>query len=99
MLAIGRRVFGGTTSKRIDVKSNKVGGDGLGAHSFRHTIVDWFREEAELFDTGIGVALGHTVKSVTSGYGQGQPGTVNRLRKMFELVQFDGVKLEHLMPL
>lgn len=82
--------------KRIGVKSNKDGGDGLGAHSFRHTIADRFREEAELFDADIGVALGHTVRTVTSGYGQVQQGTVNRLRGMFEAVRFDGVRFEHL---
>ena len=80
----------------IDVKSNKVGGDGLGVHSFRHTIADRFREEAHLLDTQIGVALGHTLKTVTSGYGQVRQGTVSMLREMFEAVRFDGVKFEHL---
>ena len=84
--------------KRIDLKSNTDGGDGLGSHSFRHTIADRFREEAELFDNDIGVALGHTIKTVTSGYGQVQQGTVNRLRKMFEAVRFDGVNFDHLKP-
>lgn len=82
----------------IEVKSSKVGGDGLGVHSFRHTIADRFREEAELLDTEIGLALGHTVKTVTSGYGKVRQGTVNMLRDMFEAVRFDGVELEHLKP-
>jgi integrase len=83
--------------KNINVKATKIGGDGLGVHSFRHTIADRFREEAELLDNEIAVALGHTVRTVTSGYGKVRQGTVNTLCEMFEAVRFDGVEFDHLL--
>lgn len=74
----------------------KNGRDGFGAHSFRHTLADRLRDEAELLDNEIAVTLGHNQKSTTSGYGRLQQGTVTMLKGYFEGVRFDGVKLDHL---
>jgi integrase len=75
----------------------KAGGDGQGAHSFRHTLTDRLRSEAELLDTQIAVCLGHSVKTTTSGYGSVPQGTVNMLKGYIEGVRFDGVDLSHLI--
>lgn len=80
----------------IGVKEKKGGGDGKGVHSFRQTIADRFREEAELLDSQIAIALGHSVKTVTSGYGTTRQGTINFMRDAFEAVRFDGVDFSHL---
>lgn len=80
--------------KRIGVK---VGADGFGAHSFRHLISDQLRR-ADYLDNQIAVALGHSQKTTTSGYGQLKQGTVTMLRDMIEAVEFDGVDFDHLMP-
>jgi integrase len=74
----------------------KKGGDGLGAHSFRHTMADQLRLAGYL-DDEIEVALGHNQKSVTSGYGRLKQGTVERLSRMFEAVKFDGVCVDALV--
>lgn len=79
----------------IGLKNRK---DGYGAHSFRHTIADRLRDEAELLDDQIEVALGHNQKTVTSGYGKLRQGTVTMLRDMFESVRFDGVDFTPVMP-
>ncbi|HEX8443817.1 MAG TPA: site-specific integrase [Allosphingosinicella sp.] len=76
----------------------KDGADGYGAHSFRHTMADRLRDEAELLDDQIEVALGHNQKTVTSGYGKLRQGTVTMLRDMFEGVRFDGVDFTPVMP-
>jgi integrase len=78
---------------RIGVKQRA---DGLGPHAFRHTLADQLRA-ADYLDNEIAVALGHSQKSVTGGYGILQQGTVKRLREMFEAVRFDGLKLDHLI--
>lgn len=77
----------------IEVKS---GADGLGAHSFRHTIADQLRL-ADYLDNEIEVALGHNRKTVTSGYGRISQGTLARLTQMFEACTFEGVDFGHLM--
>ena len=69
----------------------KNGGDGFGAHSFRHTMADRLRDEAELLDDQIEVALGHNQKTTTSGYGRLKQGTVSMLKGYFEAVRFEGV--------
>lgn len=69
----------------------KDGGDGYGSHSFRHTMADFLRDEAELLDNDIAVALGHNQKTTTSGYGRLKQGTVTRLQNYFEAVRFEGV--------
>ena len=74
----------------------KDGSDGFGAHSFRHTLADRMREEAELRDDQIAIALGHNQKTTTSGYGRLQHGTVTMLREMFEGVRFEGVDFSKL---
>jgi integrase len=75
----------------------KDGGDGLGAHSFRHTLADRLRDEAELLDNQIAVCLGHSIKTTTSGYGELSQGTVTMLKAYIDAVRFDGVDFEHLM--
>jgi integrase len=74
----------------------KNGGDGYGSHSFRHTMADLLRDEAELLDNDIAVALGHNQKTTTSGYGRLKQGTVTRLQSYFEAVRFEGVDFSHL---
>lgn len=73
----------------------KNGGDGFGAHSFRHTLTDQLRSAGYL-DEQIAVVLGHSVKTVTSGYGRLRQGTVKMMSEMIETVRFDGVTLDHL---
>ena len=76
----------------IGVKDGDVeGGDGFGSHSFRHTMADRLRDEADLLDDEIEVTLGHNQKTTTSGYGRLKQGTVTRLQGYFEAVRFEGV--------
>lgn len=75
----------------------KDGADGLGAHSFRHTLADRLREEAELLDNEVAVCLGHSVKTTTSGYGRLPQGTVNMLKGWMDAVRFEGVDFSHLL--
>ena len=69
--------------KRIGVKS---GNDGLGVHSFRHTMADALRTAGYL-DDEIEVALGHNQKTVTAGYGRIRQGTVKRIYEMLESIE------------
>jgi integrase len=85
--------FWRTYLKKIGIKD---GGDGLGAHSFRHGLADELRRAGH-FDRDIGVVLGHSQKTVTSGYGQLRQGTVQNLSNIIEDVRFEGVKFDHLM--
>lgn len=83
----------------IGVKDATIeGGDGFGAHSFRHTLADRLRDEAELLDTEIAVCLGHSIKTTTSGYGRLNQGTVTKFKGWIDAVTFDGVSFDHLMP-
>jgi integrase len=75
----------------------KDGGDGFGAHSFRHTLADRLRDEAELMDDQVAVILGHSISTTTSGYGELPQGTVNMLKGWIDGVRFDGVKFDHLI--
>lgn len=75
----------------------KVGADGLGAHSFRHTLADRLRGEAELLDDQVEVCLGHNQKTVTSGYGELSQGTVTMFKTWMDAVRFDGVEFAHLI--
>ncbi|WP_189676867.1 site-specific integrase [Sphingomonas glacialis] len=75
----------------------KSGGDGYGAHSFRHGLADQLRLAGYL-DDEIEVALGHNQVSVTGGYGQVRQGTVARISAMLEKVEFKGVLFDHLIP-
>ncbi len=82
---------------RIEIKDPKAkGGDGFGAHSFRHTLADRLRVEAELLDNQIAVCLGHNTKTTTSEYGGLTQGTVNMLKGYIDGVRFDGVDFSHL---
>lgn len=80
---------------KIEVKD---GGDGFGAHSFRHTLADRLREEGKLLDNEVAVALGHSLKSTTGNYGAIAQGTVEVLHDMIERVRFDGIDFSHLIP-
>lgn len=69
----------------------KVPGDGLGAHSFRHAMADELRK-ADYTDGEIGAkVLGHSNKSVTSGYGVIRQGTAAKLKEIINAAQFEGV--------
>lgn len=73
----------------------KEGRDGYGAHSFRHTIADQLRL-ADYLDSEFQAALGHSQKTVTSGYGQLTQGTAKRFSEIIEKVTFEGVNFSHL---
>jgi len=79
---------------RIGVKD---GADGFGAHSFRHTLADRLRVEAELLDDQVEVCLGHNQKTTTSGYGGVPQGTVTLFKAWMDAVRFDGVEFGHLL--
>ncbi|MDQ0250817.1 integrase [Sphingomonas kyeonggiensis] len=82
----------------IGVKDGDAqGGDGFGAHSFRHTLTDRLRVEAELLDPQIAVCLGHSEKTTTGGYGSIPQGTVKMLKGYMDAVRFDGVTFDHLI--
>lgn len=66
----------------------KLGKDGLGTHSFRHSLSDRLRL-AGFMDAQFGpLILGHADKSVTSGYGALQQGTAKMRSDMIEAVSF-----------
>ena len=73
--------------KRIGIKTDK---DGLGAHSFRHTMADALRCVGFL-DDEIEVALGHNQKTVTAGYGRVRQGSVRRISEMLESLSYEHV--------
>ncbi len=82
---------------RIKIKNpDAEGGDGFGAHSFRHTLADRLRTEAELLDNEIAVCLGHNMKSTTSEYGELPQGTVKMLKGYMDALRFDGLDFHHL---
>lgn len=73
----------------------KTEGDGLGAHSFRHTMADELRK-ADYTDEEIGArVLGHSNKSVTSGYGLLREGTAAKLKEIINSAKFKGVDFTH----
>jgi integrase len=73
--------------RRISIKATA---DGYGSHSFRHALADKLRLSGYL-DEEIKVVLGHSQKSVTSGYGKVRQGTVARVNKMILEVDFEEV--------
>lgn len=74
----------------------KSGADGMGAHSFRHTISDRLRGAGYL-DSEFGpLILGHSDKSVTSGYGELRQGTAKMRYDMLEAVKFDDLDFSNL---
>lgn len=68
------------------------GGDGFGSHSFRHTLADRLRDEAELLDNEVAVCLGHSLSTTTSGYGRLTQGTVTKFKTWMDAVTFEGVE-------
>ena len=74
----------------------KSGADGMGAHSFRHTISDRLRTAGYL-DREFGpLILGHSDKSVTGGYGELKQGTARMRHEMLEAVKFDDLDFSYL---
>ena len=74
----------------------KNGADGIGAHSFRHTLADRLRT-AGFLDAQFGtLILGHSDKSITGGYGAMQQGTAAMRYAMLEAVTFDDLDLSKL---
>jgi integrase len=63
---------------------------GLGSHSFRHLLADRLRLAGYLNEE-IKVVLGHSQKSVTSGYGRLTEGTAKRLHKMISSISFEEI--------
>lgn len=79
----------------------KHGADGLGAHSFRHTMADAMRA-ADYMDHEYGqLVLGHSNNSITAAYGSVPQGTPARLMAMinnaFEAKPFTDVDFEGLL--
>lgn len=74
----------------------KNGADGIGAHSFRHTLADRLRH-AGFLDGQFGpLILGHSDKSVTGGYGSIQQGTAQMRLAMLEAVKFSDLDFSKL---
>lgn len=74
----------------------KNGADGIGAHSFRHTLADRLRN-AGFLDAQFGpLILGHSDKSVTGGYGNIQQGTAHMRLAMLEAVKFSDLDFSKL---
>lgn len=85
--------FWGKYLKKIGIKS---GADGFGTHSFRHTLSDRLRT-AGFMDAQFGpLILGHSDKSVTSGYGRLQQGTAKMRSDMIEAVDFSDLDFSNL---
>ena len=96
-----RGLIGATPSKFWRAYLRKIGikdgADGLGAHSFRHTMADEFRL-AGFMDHQFGpLILGHNKGTVTGKYGRLPQGTADMLCAMIDAVAFKGVKFDHLM--
>lgn len=73
----------------------KKGDDGIGAHSFRHTLAQKLRDADEL-DITIAVVLGHSLPSTTAGYGTTRQGSIKMLSDMIEKVKFPALVVEGL---
>lgn len=73
--------------RRIGIKGKA---DGFGSHSFRHALADKLRLAGYL-DEEIKVVLGHSQKSVTSGYGKVRQGTVERILTMIRAIEFEEI--------
>ncbi|WP_033924984.1 tyrosine-type recombinase/integrase [Sphingomonas sp. 35-24ZXX] len=73
----------------------KKGDDGIGAHSFRHTLAQKLRDADEL-DIAIAVVLGHSLPSTTAGYGTTRQGSIKMLSDMIEKVKFPTLAVEGL---
>jgi len=73
----------------------KKGDDGIGAHSFRHTLAQKLRDADEL-DIAIAVVLGHSLPSTTAGYGTTRQGSIKMLSDMIEKVKFPTLAVERL---
>lgn len=86
----GREQYGTVPARWLRKYLDNIGlvGAGMGGHSFRHTIADQLRV-AGYVDSMIGpLVLGHSVKSVTGGYGEIPQGSLYMKRDMIEAVEF-----------
>lgn len=95
-LAVGNRGIVGDRPSRfwrdyLQRRGLKRGRDGKGVHSFRHTLADRLREEGGMLNAHVGIALGHSSQTVTSGYGIVSERTIGVLREMFDKLTWDGV--------
>ncbi len=79
---------------RIDVKH---GADGMGLHSFRHTITDQLRL-AGFYDDQIAVVLGHSKDLMTTRYGKMAEGTFQQRCEIIDSVAFTGVDFSTILP-
>lgn len=89
--------FWRTYLKRIEIKKPGEERDGYGSHSFRHGFADECRSQGHM-DAIIGVLLGHSKGSTTSGYGAKTQGTVKMRADVINSLAFKGLKLDHLLP-
>lgn len=76
----------------------KHGGDGKGAHSFRHTLADELRAAGFMDDQFGPLILGHHKANVTAGYGRMPQGTADMLCGMIDGVKFAGVDFSGITP-
>ena len=80
--------------ERIGVKE---GADGLGPHTFRHTLADEFRM-AGFMDSEFGpLILGHSSTSVTGRYGRLPEGTLKARNNLVQGLKFEGIDFEKLI--
>ena len=89
--------FWRTYLKRIGIKKAGEERDGFGSHSFRHGFADECRSRGHM-DAMIGVILGHSKGSTTSGYGVKTQGTVKMRADIINSLKFEGLNLDHLLP-
>lgn len=75
----------------------KHGADGLGLHSFRHTITDQLRL-AGFYDDQIAVVLGHSKDLMTTRYGKMAEGTFQQRCEIIDSVAFTGVDISTILP-
>jgi integrase len=75
----------------------KDGADGLGPHTFRHTLADEFRM-AGFMDAEFGpLILGHSSISVTGRYGRLPEGTLKARNNLIQALKFEGIDFDNLI--
>jgi integrase len=75
----------------------KHGADGLGLHSFRHTITDQLRL-AGFYDDQIAVVLGHSKDLMTTRYGKMAEGTFQQRCEIIDSVAFNDIDFSAILP-
>lgn len=101
LIATGRPELGTKPAKwfrtylqRVGIKN---GADGLGSHSFRHTLADEMRRAGYTNQEFGHLIMGHADNSMTARYGAIPQGTVDRLSKMIENAKFKGVNFSNIL--